>query len=92
MAGHAPRDLAGIKSDLISYVTRDIVTSRGVVISDDTDLLTSGILDSLSLMKLVVFVEEQFGIVVGETELIPKNFISVSAISQFVSAKQREKK
>ena len=92
MAARAPKDLAGIKSDLVSYVTRDIVTSQEVVISDDTDLLKSGILDSLSLMKLVVFVEEHFGIVVGETELIPKNFMSVSAISHFVSAKQREKK
>jgi len=92
MATGSPKDLAAIKSDLISYVVRDIVTSQEVVISDDTDLLKSGILDSLSLMKLVVFIEEQFGIVVGETELIPNNFVSVNAISQFVSAKLRGKK
>lgn len=92
MAKGSPKDLAAIKSDVTSYVIRDIVTSQGVVISDDTDLLKSGILDSLSLMKLVVFVEEQFGIEVGEAELIPKNFVSINAISQYVSTRQREKK
>jgi acyl carrier protein len=86
-------DPAAIKSDLTSYVVSDIVRSQdSVVVKNETDLLKSGILDSLSLMKLVVFVEKQFGIVVGENDLIPKNFASINAISDYVSARQREKK
>jgi acyl carrier protein len=46
--------------------------------------LESGILDSLSLLKLLVFLEEEFKVPVDEFELIPENFNTVNAICAYI--------
>lgn len=53
----------------------------------DEDLLASDQLDSQGIMELVAFLEEGFGIEVGDEDLVPENFKSVDAISGFVAAK-----
>lgn len=54
--------------------------------SNDTPLLESGILDSLSLLKH--FLEKQYGFVVGGQEVVPENFATVNAICAFVKSKK----
>lgn len=55
---------------------------------DDESLIDSGVVDSLGMLDLVTFVEEDFGIVVQDVELTPENFESIAALSKFVDAKQ----
>ena len=55
---------------------------------DDTPLRTSGILDSMATLKLVSFVEEQFGIEVEAHEAGVDNFDRVDDIVAFVERKQ----
>lgn len=67
------------------YITRELVQDAALLpLSDDTSLLDSGILDSLSLLQLVVFLEERFGITVGDTDLLPQNFASVQTICAYL--------
>ena len=40
--------------------------------------------DSLSLLKLVLFVQEKFGIGVDDVDLVPEHFDSVDAISAYL--------
>ncbi len=71
------------------YVSRELVQDRALLpLADDTSLLETGILDSLSLLRLVVFLEERFGIGVGDTDLLPDNFASVNAICAYVRARE----
>lgn len=71
------------------YISRELVQDAALLpLSDDTSLLDSGILDSLSLLQLVVFIEERFGITVGDTELLPQNFASVQTICAYLRARQ----
>jgi len=51
-------------------------------------LLGSGILDSLGIMRLVVFLEEEFGIAVPETALVPEHFQTVNSLVAFVEREQ----
>jgi acyl carrier protein len=51
-------------------------------------LLGSGILDSLGIMRLVVFLEEEFGIAVPETALVPEHFQTVTSLVAFVEREQ----
>jgi acyl carrier protein len=55
-------------------------------LANETPLLDSGILDSLSLLRLVVFLEERFGITMGDADLLPENFASVNSICAYVRA------
>ena len=54
----------------------------------DESLLSSGILDSMTLIRLVAFLEDQFGLTVGDEELIPANFETLSRIKAFLEHKQ----
>ena len=56
--------------------------------SDEQSLLDNGIIDSTGLLELVSFVEQQYGIVVADRELVPENLDSLRNISRFVVAKK----
>ena len=54
---------------------------------DDASLLEEGIMDSTGVLDLVMFIEETFGIVVKDEELIPENLDSVNKLVAFVERK-----
>ena len=56
-------------------------------LTDDTELKESGILDSLSTLKLVTFLEEHFKIELEASDLDAGNLSSVSSISSLVGSK-----
>jgi acyl carrier protein len=51
------------------------------------DLLEQGIIDSLGIMKLVIFMEESFGIVVADEDIVPENFQTLNSMVRFVEQK-----
>jgi acyl carrier protein len=57
----------------------------------DEDLLEQGIIDSLGIMKLVLFMEDTYGIVVADEEVVPENFQTVSMMVRFVEQKMQTK-
>jgi acyl carrier protein len=60
---------------------------NGTELDANTSFLEAGIVDSLGIMELVHFVEERFGIPVGDEEVVPANFDSVNRLAAFVQAK-----
>ena len=54
-------------------------------ITDNTDLIESGILDSLQLVLLINEISEQFDVSIPEDDVTPENFKSVSAIVRLLS-------
>ena len=74
------------------YISRELVRDPALPpLTGDTSLLESGILDSLSLLQLVVFLEERFGTTVGDADLLPENFTSVNTICAYLRAREPEK-
>ena len=53
-------------------------------LEDDFDLLTGGVVDSLGLLKVVAWLEDEFDIGVDDSELGPDSFRTVAAIKAFV--------
>jgi len=58
-------------------------------LDDDDDLIDSGVVDSLGIFQLVAFLEESFGIAIGDEEITPENFGSITAIERLVAARSR---
>jgi len=78
-----------MESVINDYISREIVQDPTVLpLSNDTSLLTGGILDSLSLLRLVVFLQDRFQLTVDDTELLPENFDSVNAICAYLRARE----
>jgi acyl carrier protein len=72
------------------YISRELVGQPELLpLKNDTSLLESGILDSLSVLKLVLFLERQFGVVVAAEDLMPENFETVEAICVYLRAQQQ---
>lgn len=71
------------------YISRELVPDPALLpLANETPLLDSGILDSLSLLRLVVFLEERFGITMGDADLLPENFASINAICAYLRARE----
>ena len=71
------------------YISRELVQDPALLpLANETSLLDTGILDSLSLLRLVVFLEERFGITMGDADLLPENFASVNTICAYLRARE----
>jgi len=58
-------------------------------IKDSTLLFDEGIFDSMGLLNLISFIEEDFGIKVADSELDAANFGSIDAIASFLERKTK---
>lgn len=54
----------------------------------DTPLMSSGILDSLATLKLITFLEQEFGIKIEAHEADEENFETIESIRRLVEAKR----
>ncbi len=74
------------------FISQELVRDPALLpLTDETALLESGILDSLSLLQLVVFLEERFGITVGDADLLPEHFASVHTVCAYLRGRESEK-
>jgi acyl carrier protein len=70
------------------YISREFVQDATLLpLANATPLLETGVLDSLSLLRLVLFVQERFGIVVDDVDLVPEHFASVDAICAYLRSR-----
>ncbi len=56
--------------------------------SDDESLLEAGIIDSMTMVDIITFLEKTYSIVVDEDEMTPENFDNVNGIIAFVTSKR----
>jgi acyl carrier protein len=81
-----------VETVINDYLSRELVPDPALLpLANDTPLLDSGILDSLSLMRIVVFLEEQFKITMDDADLLPENFASVNTICAYLRAREAGK-
>jgi acyl carrier protein len=77
-------DRRGTVRELLAEVVGSQVVEG---LADDDHLFERMLLDSLHLITLVSSLEERFGVVVAPEDLVPENFQSIVAISEFVAGK-----
>jgi acyl carrier protein len=53
-------------------------------VTPDTELIARGILDSIEILNLVSYLEENFGIALPIDEFVPENFETPRAIANLV--------
>jgi len=70
-----------------NFLATELRIAQAAEIDPDLPLVQRGIIDSIELMQIVLFLETQYGIKVDETEILPSNLRSLSTIQNFVLAK-----
>ena len=53
-----------------------------------TSFMETGLVDSTGILELVTWLESQYGVSVGDDELVPDNLDSVGNIAAFVARKK----
>jgi acyl carrier protein len=64
----------------------EVSAARGkpAIIDPDQSFFEAGILDSLSLLDFVSFVEQRYGLDVEGRDIVPENFGSVRSVADYV--------
>jgi acyl carrier protein len=77
-----------VSADIEQFILSELTQGRGITeIDPQENLLSKGIVDSHGVMELVGFLEERYGITVGDEDLSPENFENVASIEAYVQRK-----
>jgi acyl carrier protein len=77
-----------VKDKLARYIATALLNQPSRVIDADEDLLGSGLLDSLSVISLVQFIEEELSIDVPAEDVTIDNFVSLQAIEDYLARRR----
>jgi acyl carrier protein len=81
--------LTTLKLEIRSFIAENFlygVEDEGL--KDSASFLANGLIDSTGILELVSFVEDKYGVVVKDDELVPANFDSVDNLSNFILNKK----
>ena len=73
-----------IEGRLLDFMSSELQCSLD---SPESQLIESGAIDSLGLLQIVGFVENEFGVEIMDEELVPGHFQTVGAIAELVRTK-----
>ena len=77
---------------LSEYIARSILREPRRVLDADTVLLSSGLIDSFSLVDLAMFIEDRFGARIHDTELNKETFDTLGQLAELVEERQKNSK
>ncbi len=58
-------------------------------VTDNEDLINTGLLDSVSIVELLMTIEKKFHIEVSLADITPSNFSTLNTIENFINDKAR---
>lgn len=80
-----------VKEQVRQFILEELASAKGISqFSDDESLMANGVIDSLGIFRVVTFLEENFGIRVGDEEITAENLQSVDTIEQLVMRKSKK--
>jgi acyl carrier protein len=83
------RNMTGNHSNtkIREFILGKFPLARKRQLKDSDALLESGILDSLGVLDLVRFIEQEFSISVADEDLVPDNFQTIDRIAAFIGSR-----
>ena len=76
---------AGTVSRIRQFVFQKFPLAKRRKVADDDNLLESGIIDSLGVLELVTFMQQEFSVTVEDEDLTPENFQTIECMASFVA-------
>ena len=77
-----------ISSEIERYIAAQILKQPNRKIAADEPLISSGLIDSFSLMDLALFVEDTFGVRIEDTELNPDTFDNLTQLTSLINSRK----
>lgn len=76
-----------IDTKLAVYISTNILKQPNRIIDPQAALISSGLIDSFSLIDLALFVEDEFGVHIDDSELNSSTFDSIDQLSDLIQAR-----
>ncbi len=73
---------------LSQYIAMQILKQPKRAIQTDEPLISSGLIDSFSLVDLALFVEDKFGVRLDDSELNAATFDSLAQLADLIQQRQ----
>lgn len=70
--------------EITEFILNNFPLAKSKGITEDTDLLNEGVIDSLGLLSLIQFVEDLTQSQVADEDVIPDNFCAIRQINDYV--------
>ncbi len=77
--------MAEVPDILTDFILQELLSGREDTIDSDANLLMSGQIDSIGMMRLVDFIEERFDFQVPPEDVTIENFMSVRTMSTYIT-------
>jgi acyl carrier protein len=74
------------------FIVKHFPIARKNGLKTDEKWLETGMIDSLGILDMVHFLEEEFSLTISDDELQPDNFESFDAVVEFVRKKRENSK
>lgn len=77
-----------IHDSVRTYIVNELrVRVSETELRDDFPLLDKEVLDSMGIFQVVAFLEDEYGIEVDDTDLVPENFETIDSIARLVETR-----
>lgn len=77
-----------IEQEIREFIVENFLFGEEAGLQEESSFLKEGIVDSTGIMQLVSFLQEQYGLVVEDEELIPENLDSIKRVAAFIRTKR----
>jgi acyl carrier protein len=77
-----------MKVKLAEYLAKEILKQPDRAIQPGEPLLSSGLIDSFHLVDLALFVEDNFGVHIDDSELNASTFDSLDQLAALIQSRQ----
>ena len=75
-----------MKEKLRTYILTELVNDPDYDLQDDEPLITGGFIDSFSLIQVQMFIEQEFGVRIDDTEMTVENMDTIADMVKRVEA------
>jgi acyl carrier protein len=77
------------QASIEKFIIEDLLQGEGrKSIGLDEPLVSTGIIDSLAILRLIMFLEQDLGVKIGDGEVVLENFETLRQIVSFVENKK----
>lgn len=84
------QDTIDPRTTLRALILEDyLFTDDDTALTDDMSFLDEGILDSMGILEIIMFLEERFQVTVAEDEMVPQNLDSINNLLAYIERKNK---
>jgi len=73
---------------LAQHIAAKILKQPKLILKPDEPLISSGVIDSFSLVDVALLVEDTYGVRIGDSELNAETFDTLNQLAELIRARQ----